>query len=81
MIDCHYVGLRQMRAGPEPQQYAGLRRLPGLQKDRLLGERQMYSSLVNLGEGHNRSLEFALERTPVIDVFRELRRSEVDFVE
>jgi len=41
----------------------------------------MHPSLVDLGKGHDGALQFALQCTPVVDVFGELGGAEVHFVE
>ena len=81
VADRQHVGRRQPRSRFQPHQNAGFGRLLGLQEYRVLGKSQVDARALDLGQRHDRTLEFAFQGAAEIDVLGEVGDAEVGLVE
>ncbi len=72
---------RKPRPRPQLHQNAGLRRLPGLRVQRILGHRDVHPRLLHLANRHDGAFEFALNRPVIVHLFGEIARAEIGLIE
>ena len=81
VVDGLHVCGRQPLAGTQLHQDAGLGRLLRFQEDGILGEGDVNARLLHFRQRHDRPLQFAFERSAVVDMLGEFGGAEVGLVE
>ena len=70
-----------LRSRPQANQHAGLGGLPRVGEHGILGQRDVNTRLLDVGDGHHGSFQFAFERAPVVHMLGEIGDAEIRFVE
>ncbi len=81
VADCDHVLGFEARAGPELNQDARLGGLAFVGEDGVLGEGDVDTGLIDGGNRHDGSFEFAFESAVEVDLFGKVAGAEVGFVE